>query len=164
MKLLNDTNSPKVTSQMTCGPREIVVADAAYPAQSNPAIQTITVDTGQLETVEFVLGLIEEANHVDATTYLDLELAYVDDGLAPGANDYRDQLKNVLNERPVVRLGHEDIIRKLDQSSDLFQVLILKTDLTIPYTSVFFQLECGYWDAEAEAGLRKVMESQMESK
>jgi hypothetical protein len=32
--------------------------------------------------------------------------------------------------------------------------LIIKTELTIPYTSVFFELECGYWNAEAEERLR----------
>jgi len=35
-----------------------------------------------------------------------------------------------------------------------FNVLIIKTNLTLPYTSVFFQLECGYWNAAAEENLR----------
>src|ERR1039458_10655620 len=29
-------------------------------------------------------------------------------------------------------------------------MLLIKTDMTIPYTSVFFELDCGYWNAEAE--------------
>jgi len=32
----------------------------------------------------------------------------------------------------------------------LFNVLILKTDMTLPYTSVFIELECGYWSEAAE--------------
>jgi hypothetical protein len=32
---------------------------------------------------------------------------------------------------------------------------IIKTNITIPYTSVFFQLEFGYWNTEAEENLRK---------
>jgi hypothetical protein len=49
---------------------------------------------------------------------------------------------------------HEDIIQEIDASAKLFNVLIIKTDLAIPYTSVFFQLECGYWNTEAEKNLR----------
>jgi len=49
---------------------------------------------------------------------------------------------------------HEDIIRELDNSAKVFDVLIIKTNLTIPYTSVFFQLDCGYWNADAEQNLR----------
>ena len=52
---------------------------------------------------------------------------------------------------------HEDIIRELDASAELFDVLIIKTDLAIPYTSVFFQLECGYWNTESETQLRNKM-------
>jgi hypothetical protein len=29
--------------------------------------------------------------------------------------------------------------------------------MTIPYTSVFFELDCGYWNAEAEVRLRQAM-------
>jgi hypothetical protein len=36
-------------------------------------------------------------------------------------------------------------------------VLVLKTRLTIPYTSVFIRLECGYWSADAEKRLRAAM-------
>ena len=47
---------------------------------------------------------------------------------------------------------HEQIIAKLDQVSQVFRVLIIKTDLTIPYTTVFFELGCAYWPADAEDG------------
>ena len=36
-------------------------------------------------------------------------------------------------------------------------MLIIKTPMTLPYTSVFFQLECGYWNAESEQQLRDAM-------
>ena len=39
----------------------------------------------------------------------------------------------------------------------MFNVLLLKTDLVIPYTSVFLQLDCGYWNAEKEARLRDLI-------
>ena len=132
----------------------IVVADGAYPQQSNPAIQTITVDASQLEVVKFVNQRIEQAGHVDANIFVDKELAYVSEKDAKGIDAYRMQLNELLEGKPVKKKLHEAIIRELDASAKLFNVLIIKTDLAIPYTSVFFQLECGYWNAAAEENLR----------
>jgi len=135
----------------------IVVADAAYPMQSNPAIKTITADTDQIEVVEYVNQLIKESMHVDANIFIDKELAYVPETDGPGIESYRSNLNNLLKTRTVERMLHEDIIRKLDESAKLFNVLIIKTKLDLPYTSVFYQLECGYWNAEAEENLRNQM-------
>jgi hypothetical protein len=55
------------------------------------------------------------------------------------------------------RLAHEQIIDKLDHSAQTFRILIIKTEFTIPYTSVFFELDCGYWNAEAERNLREAI-------
>jgi hypothetical protein len=54
-------------------------------------------------------------------------------------------------------LLHEDIIAKLDEAGNKFKILLFKTNLTLPYTSVFFQLDCGYWDDDAEGRLRERM-------
>lgn len=135
----------------------IVVADAAYPDQSHPAIETITIDASQLEAVEFVADLVDGSNHIEANIFLDKELSYVDEKYARGIDEYRIKVDQILENRALTRLLHEDIIRKLDESAGLFKVLILKTDLAIPYTSVFFQLECGYWNAESEEFLRSTM-------
>jgi L-fucose mutarotase/ribose pyranase (RbsD/FucU family) len=137
----------------------IVIADGAYPEQSNPAIKTITIDDSQLEAVEFVSHLIEKATHVSANIFIDKEMAYVAEKDAHGIKKYRKDLTGVLKGKPVKTMLHEDIIRELDSSAKLFNVLIIKTDLAIPYTSVFFQLECGYWNAEAENNMRQLLEN-----
>ena len=49
---------------------------------------------------------------------------------------------------------HEELIAKLDGAAKMFRILILKTDMTLPYTSVFVQLDCGYWISDAEKRLR----------
>lgn len=135
----------------------IVVADGAYPQQSNPAIKTITIDASQLETVEFVKQLIEKTNHVKANIFVDKEMEFVSETSANGIGNYRENLAAILNGKTVEKKLHEDIIRELDTSAKLFNVLIIKTDLAIPYTSVFFQLECGYWNAQSEEALRANM-------
>jgi len=136
----------------------IVIADAAYPEQSNPAIQTITIDATQLEAVAYVSQLIEKASHVDANIFVDKEMAFVSEENAKGITAYRTDLDQLLSGKNTKTSLHEDIIRELDASAKLFNVLIIKTDLAIPYTSVFFQLECGYWNAEAEEQLRNKMD------
>ncbi|TQO39588.1 RbsD/FucU transport protein family protein [Arenibacter algicola] len=136
----------------------IVVADAAYPKQSNPAIETITIDTDQLEAVAYISELIERSTHVDANIFVDKEMTFVAEKNATGIETYRNSLDSLLNGSPVKRMLHEDIIKELDKSAELFHILILKTNMTIPYTSVFFQLECGYWNAQSEGALRSAME------
>ena len=74
---------------------------------------------------------------------------------APGIQAYREELTKALGELPVTSLLHEQIIAKLDEAGKTFHILVLKTNLTLPYTSVFFQLQCGYWTAEAEANLEE---------
>ena len=132
----------------------IVVADGAYPKQSNPAIKTITVDASQLEVIKFVQESIEKSSHVQATIFVDKEMAFVDEKDAKGIEKYRLELAKILKAKNVNTKLHEEIISELDSSAKLFDVLIIKTNLAIPYTSVFFQLECGYWNAEAEKNLR----------
>lgn len=132
----------------------IVVADGAYPKQSNPAIKTITVDASQLEVVKFVQESIARTTHVQATIFVDKEMAFVPEKDAKGIEKYRTDLNKILNSKNLSTKFHEEIIADLDKSGELFDVLIIKTKLAIPYTSVFFRLECGYWNAEAEQNLR----------
>jgi L-fucose mutarotase/ribose pyranase (RbsD/FucU family) len=132
----------------------IVVADGAYPKQSNPAIKTIAVDANQLEVVQFVHEAIEKTAHVQANIFVDKEMAFVAEKDAKGIENYRLELNKILNTKNLNTKLHEEIIVDLDKSGELFDVLIIKTKLAIPYTSVFFRLECGYWNAEAEQNLR----------
>ena len=49
----------------------------------------------------------------------------------------------------------------LDESAVHFRVLVIKTRCTIPYSSVFLQLDCAYWSGDQESTLRKVMSSDL---
>ena len=136
----------------------IVVADAAYPLQTAPGIETIYVAADQLEVVKGVIAELAKTKHVKPTIYTDAEMKFVAEKNAPGIGTYRDGLEKILAGQPVQVLPHEQIIGKLDEAGKTFKVLLIKTPLTKPYTSVFFQLECGYWNADAEAELRKAMQ------
>ena len=135
----------------------VVVADAAYPAQSKPGIETIVADADQIHAVRKVLDAITSRKHIRANVYVDQELGFVTEKDAPGVTAYRQQLNDLLKGSSVKQLPHEQIIQKLDQSAQVFSILIVKTDMTIPYTTVFFELDCGYWNAGAEERLREAM-------
>ncbi len=135
----------------------IVIADSAYPLQSNPGIKTIYTGDNQIEVVKEVLKAVDKAAHVNGTIYVDKELSFVPEHNAKGINKYRKALDKALSGRAIQRLPHMDIIKKLDASSDLFNVLILKTDLPLPYTSVFIELGAGYWNEKSEIELRKAI-------
>jgi L-fucose mutarotase/ribose pyranase (RbsD/FucU family) len=134
----------------------IVVADSAYPAQSKPGIETIVSGAGQIEVVRKVLDAVNASRHVRANIYLDRELAFVPEKDSPGVTAYRKQLDQMFGSS-ATELPHEEIIAKLDQVSQVFRVLIIKTELTIPYTTVFFELGCAYWPSDSEERMRKAM-------
>ena len=136
----------------------IVIADSAYPWQTAPGIETIDTGAGQLEVVRAVLDALGKVRHVKPTIFLDAEMPHVPEADAPGITAYRDALTKLLGQRVVQSLPHEKIIARLDEAGKTFHVLLLKTDLTIPYTSVFLQLDCAYWSAEAEKRLRAALE------
>jgi len=135
----------------------IVIADAAYPAQANPGIETIATEADHLLVLQTTLGAVDSSNHVRAKIYLDAELKAVSEKNAPGVTAYRQKLGRLLARQESHALPHEQIITKLDESGKLFRVLILKSTLAIPYTSVFLELDCGYWSREAEERLRLSM-------
>ncbi|MCX7597594.1 MAG: hypothetical protein N2512_01815, partial [Armatimonadetes bacterium] len=135
----------------------ICVVDSAYPAQSREAIETIYVGGDQLDLVRLVLDELARARHVRPIIYCDKELRFVPERDAAGIEAYRRELAGLLGSREVKELPHEEIIKLLDTAAQTFRVLILKTDLTLPYTSVFINLDCGYWSPEAEKRLREAM-------
>ena len=157
------TVAPDWRTQLSCilplfGHRNwIVVADSAYPAQSKPGIETVLSGADQLHVARHVLDAITASTHVRAKVYADKELAFVTEVDAPGIADYRRDLSVLLQGARVAYIPHEQIIAKLDQSAQVFRILIVKTEMPIPYTSVFFELDCGYWDADAEQRLRQAI-------
>jgi len=136
----------------------IVVADSAYPWQTSPGIETIDTGADQLDVVKAVLGALKKYRHVRPVLYTDAELPFVPENRAPGVTRYRERLGRILGAT-AISLPHEEIIGRLDEAGKTFHVLLLKTTLALPYTSVFVQLDCGYWSPEAERALREAMKA-----
>jgi hypothetical protein len=138
----------------------LVIADSAYPAQSRQAIETIVVDEEQITVLEETVVILGGCKHIKPNVYTDQELNFIDDKDAPGISLYRRKLGALLKGHEIRTLPHEEIISTLDRVGEKFRVLLIKTNMRIPYTSVFLELECGYWNAAAEQRLRIAMRSK----
>ncbi|WP_263384056.1 hypothetical protein [Granulicella arctica] len=135
----------------------ILIVDSAYPLQVAPGVETIETGSSQVQVLRNVLAQLDRAPHVSPNVLMDAELPFVTDQAAPGVTAYRSDIQVILRGRPVQSLPHEQILKTIEEAGQGFHVLVLKTTMTIPYTSVFLQLDCKYWGADAERQLRQSM-------
>ena len=132
----------------------ILVVDSAYPLQTGSGIETIETNATQLEVVRTVLSEIENSAHVRPVVFMDAELPFISDADAPGVSAYRSEIGKLLRKSSVLSRPHETLISDIAEAGKTFHVLVLKTNMTIPYTSVFIRLDCKYWSADQEKNLR----------
>ena len=140
----------------------IAVVDSAYPLQTSGGIETVETGDDQLDVVQAVLEHIRKSSHVRPAIFTDAELKAVPESDAAGVTAYRESLNKLLGgvkggKVEVQALPHQQIISKLDEAGKTFHILVLKSTMTIPYTSVFIRLDCGYWTDEQEKRLRERM-------
>lgn len=138
----------------------IVMVDSAYPLQCSPEVETIDTGADLLTVLDHVLDAINGSKHVRPIAHTDAELEYIAESDAPGVDRYRTELKRRLGEIPARSRLHEELIDQPNDAGRSFQVLVLKSNMTIPYSSVFLQLDCKYWSAESEASLRSQMNAR----
>lgn len=135
----------------------ILVVDKAFPEQSSSGMKYLYVEEELLPTLEYVLRQVEGSTHVAPIIYRDKELDYITEEQVPGIEAFRRESAGILEGKEVNTLLHDEVFGMLDASASLFRVLVIKTACTLPYTSVFLQLDCAYWDAEDEGLLRERM-------
>jgi len=71
--------------------------------------------------------------------------------------DQLDNLDHLI--AAILPLDRPRMIATVAEASQHFHVLVLKTTLTVPYSSVFIRLDCKYWSDDAEKRLRARMAS-----
>lgn len=135
----------------------ILVVDKAFPEQSSAGMKYIYVEEDLLPVLEQVLGAVNNSTHVRPAIYQDKELEFISEEQVPGIERFRLDAEKILEGNKLNTLLHDEVFRMLDENSSLFRVLVIKTNGTMPYTSVFIQLDCAYWGAENEQLLRENM-------
>jgi len=76
----------------------------------------------------------------------------------PRAERLSRKPQKTLQGRPVQSLPHEKILGKISEAGKEYKILVLKT-MSMPYTSVFLQLDCKYCTDEGEQKIRQAMKS-----
>ncbi|MDD4362508.1 MAG: hypothetical protein PHF61_05855 [Bacteroidales bacterium] len=132
----------------------ILVVDKAYPLQSSQGISYLNSGEDLNIVLKEVFNLLEKAPHLRPIIYLDKELEFMDEELCAGVSDFKIKCRNTCSSYALRQIPHEEIFRKLDEAARLFNVVVIKTESLIPYTSVFIELDCGYWSESLEKSLR----------
>lgn len=137
----------------------IVVADKAFPKQNAAGMQVINTNENLLPVLQYVLQQVNGTSHVKPTIFRDKELQYITEEQAKGVKEFERNAIQLFGGQEVQTILHDSVFTKLDNASKLFTIVVLKTNETIPYTSVFLELDCAYWNAEKERELRVTMKN-----
>jgi L-fucose mutarotase/ribose pyranase (RbsD/FucU family) len=135
----------------------IVVSEASFPAHSRQGIRQVTADAEVPEVVDYVLHSLEQTQHVRPQIYLTREMRSVENDFAPGIDSMRDRIRDSLHGHEPTELDQQSLITLLESANQSYDVLVIRTPTALPYTSVFLELQPGYWDAESEDRLRERM-------
>jgi hypothetical protein len=135
----------------------IVVADSAFPVYAEPGIETIVVNQDLLSVLRYVTSAISSSRHVRATVFLDKELEFIDEPDYPGVSELRRQIAAAFAKAQVSSVPHSEVMSRIDEAGKTFRILFIKTKETIPYTSVYMRLDCGYMNDAVERRIRTAM-------
>jgi len=115
--------------------------------------------------LDITLKAISNEEHIRPIIYTDKELEYLDESYCDGIRTFRKELYKTIQTNTtgvkIQTLLHNEVFAKLDAASKLFSVLVLKTETTLPYTSIFIEFDCKYWSEAQENELRKRMNKKL---
>lgn len=135
----------------------ILIADSAYPSYSQAGAKIILTENDYFTVLKSTLRAIQKAGHIRPILYLDKELDYLSDKQAPGIAKFRKKLDSMLDDMEPQSQLHSEMLKRMAEAAETYAVLVLKTNMKLPYTSLFIELDCGYWSPEEELRLRRAM-------
>ena len=135
----------------------VLVVDKAFPLQNAQGMTVINTGEQLPNVLQEVMNSISTSKHVKPIVYTDLEFYFITEDLSHGVDSLKKCIHNSLKGSEINTILHNEVFAKLDSTSKLFNVIVLKTESTIPYSSVFIQLDCAYWDSNREQKLRNKM-------
>ena len=138
----------------------IVIAEASFPAQNRPGIRQVSAAAEVPEVLDHVLQALEQTENVRPQLYLTRELRSVENNVAPGIDEHRKRLKGALHGHETTELDQQSLITLMEDANRSFDVLVIRTQSALPYTSVFLELLPGYWDTTSESLLRERIERE----
>lgn len=138
----------------------IVITEASFPSRNRPGFRQVTADAEVPDVVDYVLNALEETQHVRPRMFITRELRSVENDFAPGIDEMRKRIITSLHGYEPTELDQHSLITLIDSANRDYEVLVIRTPTALPYTSVFMELQPGYWDAESEDRLRVRIENE----
>ena len=138
----------------------IVVTEASFPAQNRPGISQVNASVEIPEALDYVLQVLEQTENLRPQVYQTRELRSVGNDYAPGIDALRKRLKVSLHGHEVTELDQQSLLTLLEDVNRSYNVLVIRTQTALPYSSVFMELQPGYWDAASEALLRQRIDNE----
>jgi hypothetical protein len=132
----------------------IVIAEASFPAQSRPGVRQVTAPVEVPEALDYVLQAFEQTENVRPHIFLTRELRSVENDFAPGIDELRKKIQVSLHGHETTELDQQSLLTLLEDANRSFDVLVIRTQSALPYSSVFLELQPGYWDEVSESRLR----------
>lgn len=142
----------------------IVVCEASFPAHSRPGIRQVSAPVEIPEAVDYVLQSLEMTEHVRPRIYLSREMRSVENEYAPGIDEFRKKITTSLHGHEWTELDQQALVTLMEDANRGFNVLVVRTTTALPYSSVFMELQPGYWDADSESHLRQRIERERMNK
>ncbi len=138
----------------------IVIAEASFPAHSRPGVRQVTAPVDVPEALDYILKTLEQTETVRPQIYVTRELRSVENDFAPGIDDLRKRLEGSLHGHETTELDQKSLLTLLEDANRSFDVLVIRTHTALPYSSVFLELQPGYWDVDSETRLRQRIERE----
>ena len=138
----------------------IVIAEASFPAHNRPGVRQVNAPLDVPDALDYVLKTLEQSEHVRPQIYVSRELRSVENDFAPGIDELRKKLQNSLHGHETTELDQQSLLSLLEDASRSFDVLVIRTPTALPYSSVFLELQPGYWDVDSETRLREKIERE----
>ena len=101
--------------------------------------------------LNYVVKAISSSKHVRAAAFVDQELKFVPEENYPGVTHLREEINRAFVKSNLLSIPHAEALSKIDDTGKTFRVLFIKTNTTIPYSSVFMRLDFGYMTDEIDS-------------
>lgn len=138
----------------------IVIAEASFPAHNRPGIRQVNAPVAIPQALDYVLRTLEETENVRPQIYVPRELRSVENDFAPGMDEFRKNLQVAMHGHETTELDQQSLLTLLEDAGRSFDVLVIRTPTALPYSSVFLELQPGYWDVDSETRLRERIDKE----
>ncbi len=132
----------------------IVIAEASFPAQSRPGVRQVNASVDVPEALDYVLKALEQTENVRPQLYVTREVRSLENDFAPGIDELRKRTQVSLHGHETTELDQQSLLTLLEDANRSFDVLVIRTTTALPYSSIFLELQPGYWDVDSETRLR----------